>query len=736
MNNKIVNISIVDGNTITQTTELRIDPQGQPVQIDAVQNGKYILARGENGVAPKNVTLERVGEDLHITLDNEEQDEPQLIIRGFYLKLGLVVGVDENGVYHQYTAANASQAMPTETLTPRMDSPQELSDSKESLTSSSDNPNTGSGTSFNWRLLGAAGLAGGIYAYNRAEDKRNKHDDPATPPATPRLKNIDDDIGDKTGSIKSGSSTDDSTPVFTGTGTPGNTVYIMDGGKVIGTSIVGKDGQWTFTPTTALAHGEHIITLIEKDAAGNKSEPTAGFKFNVDLKAPKQPVISDVLDDEKNQQVPQNGMTADNTPTLKGTAEPGASVEVFANGIKIGEAPVDTDGTWTFTPDEALSDGPYSFTSVTVDSAGNRGLQSQPYDLIIQVPDTTAPDKPGSDEIVDDNGQVIAEGTQNDDIVIADSDSDSTEGQNPPVTAPVNDPPVAVATIDSMSKDSGTNRADFVTNNGSAGRLIKGSLSAPLTVDEKIQVSVDGGRTWQDAVLNGDRHWSFVDKNSHHEDWEIQTQVVDSLTHLVGDKCSQYVTLDTSAPDAPATLEVRTDSVTLKFDGHALVDGDSICLSINGQRLDYALTPQDIAGGAATIIVPLTLQPLDTANVEAAIVDAAGNSSQYLSQSGVTLDNGISSIEVIDLTGDNPLKLSQNDALINSATSLFHNSGPAGMELNADKGNTVERQGLSGTEESVGWAVPEPLSVGGVAYDVYRHSGLDGEYWQDKGLLT
>ncbi|WP_446739914.1 Ig-like domain-containing protein, partial [Pseudomonas sp. TH31] len=54
----------------------------------------------------------------------------------------------------------------------------------------------------------------------------------------------------------------------------------------------------------------------------------------------------------------------------------------------MGEAPVNADGTWSFTPNPALADGEYKFTTVAVDEAGNRGLESDPYVLTI---DTSAP---------------------------------------------------------------------------------------------------------------------------------------------------------------------------------------------------------------------------------------------------------------------------------------------------------------------------------------------------------
>ncbi|AZE62698.1 Large repetitive protein [Pseudomonas synxantha] len=53
--------------------ELSSANNGQPVRIKAVQSGKYILAEGTNGVAPENITIKRVGKDLHIALEDRRQ---------------------------------------------------------------------------------------------------------------------------------------------------------------------------------------------------------------------------------------------------------------------------------------------------------------------------------------------------------------------------------------------------------------------------------------------------------------------------------------------------------------------------------------------------------------------------------------------------------------------------------------------------------------------------------------
>ncbi|UQS17578.1 Ig-like domain-containing protein [Pseudomonas sp. HS6] len=423
MNTNAVNVAIVDGKTITQTTELPNDGSGKPVRIKAIADGKYILAEGDKGVAPQNITIKRVGKDLHVALEGTDLNQPQLIIEGFFDAQGQLIGVGEDGAYYEYISSDAEQDHSAPFLIDGMSSPQVLG--SEQMVGFGNGLVTGVGIGWFWpALLGLAGvgLLGAGYAASRDDDS-HKDEVAAALPVTPNLGSSGDNVGDQTGPLVSGEATDDTTPTFNGVGTPGNTIIVYDGDEIIGEAIVGDDGAWTFTPDPALGGGAHEIIFVEEDPQGHQSAPSEGFEFIVDITAPGKSMIVDVLDNAGDQQDPvaQNGFTDDNTPTLRGRAEPGATVEIFANGVKIGEAPVDAAGNWSFSPTQALSDGTYEFSAVAVDAAGNRGLASDPYVLTI---DATAPGKPGEggnggiDSVVDDvepgAGQIANGGYTND----------------------------------------------------------------------------------------------------------------------------------------------------------------------------------------------------------------------------------------------------------------------------------------------------------------------------------
>ncbi|WP_241597886.1 Ig-like domain-containing protein, partial [Rosenbergiella epipactidis] len=63
---------------------------------------------------------------------------------------------------------------------------------------------------------------------------------------------------------------------FSGTSHAGAQITLKDGDKVLGTTTANDQGNWTFTPSVALADGAHNVTATATTAAGSSS-PSAGF---------------------------------------------------------------------------------------------------------------------------------------------------------------------------------------------------------------------------------------------------------------------------------------------------------------------------------------------------------------------------------------------------------------------------------------------------------------------------
>ncbi|HGG8863274.1 TPA: Ig-like domain-containing protein, partial [Enterobacter hormaechei subsp. xiangfangensis] len=226
-----------------------------------------------------------------------------------------------------------------------------------------------------------------------------------------------DDQGPIVGNLRPGNVTDDARPELGGKGKPGSTVTIMDGDDVLGSTVVDPDGNWTFTPEQDLADGDHSLTVISKDPAGN-DVTSPSFDISVDTVAPEKPVVGLATDDVGSSRgdLSSGSITDDANPTFKGSAEPGSRVDIYDNGELIGSTVVDENGGWQFTPTTALPEGEHHITTTATDKAGNTGPESDDFVLIT---DYTAPDasKVAITEVYDDvnTAGVIASGEETDD---------------------------------------------------------------------------------------------------------------------------------------------------------------------------------------------------------------------------------------------------------------------------------------------------------------------------------
>lgn len=100
-------------------------------------------------------------------------------------------------------------------------------------------------------------------------------------PNKPILQTVTDDVGPVKGAIAAGANTDDSKPTLAGIGEAKAVLTIYDNGQPVGTVTVGDNGKWSFNFSQELGLGTHKITLTQTDAAGNISEMSDGFSFNV-----------------------------------------------------------------------------------------------------------------------------------------------------------------------------------------------------------------------------------------------------------------------------------------------------------------------------------------------------------------------------------------------------------------------------------------------------------------------
>ncbi|MGX9870918.1 Ig-like domain-containing protein [Enterobacter mori] len=232
------------------------------------------------------------------------------------------------------------------------------------------------------------------------------------PPQAPTLDTVYDDVAPHADYLQKGDVTNDTTPTLSGSsGVIGGTISIYDNGRLIGTATVGSNGSWSFTPDTALADGNHSFTATVTDGVGRTSEPTGGFGIVVDTKAPDAASDLLVTDNVGAYQGPvvSGDTTDDNTPTLSGKAEPGSTVNIIDNGQVIGSTKVNPDGSWSFTPDQALSNGEHDLTTTVTDPSGNTGPEGSHVVITVDV----VPGKVEITGVTDDVGSVTGSLSQN-----------------------------------------------------------------------------------------------------------------------------------------------------------------------------------------------------------------------------------------------------------------------------------------------------------------------------------
>ncbi|MBK4717109.1 Ig-like domain-containing protein, partial [Tenebrionibacter intestinalis] len=230
-------------------------------------------------------------------------------------------------------------------------------------------------------------------------------------PSVPSIGSIVDNEGPITGGLQKGDVTDDNTPTLSGSAGVGDIVRIYDNGELIGSTKADESGNWSFTPSRPLDEGDHSLSVTAVDSVGMVSDPSGEFDFSVDTQAPAPVKDLTANDNEGDVQGPigSGSTTDDATPTLKGSAEPGSTVNIYDDGKKIGEAAVGEDGTWSWTPDDSLEDGERNITVTVSDPAGN---ESEPSEAIVIVVDTVAPTAQIT-HVVDSVGSVTGNITPN-----------------------------------------------------------------------------------------------------------------------------------------------------------------------------------------------------------------------------------------------------------------------------------------------------------------------------------
>ncbi|EHX0050426.1 non-fimbrial adhesin SiiE, partial [Salmonella enterica] len=189
-------------------------------------------------------------------------------------------------------------------------------------------------------------------------------------------------------------------PQFVGSTAPNATVIIKINGIAVGQAVADSLGNFTFTAPETLTDGTYNLEAEAKTADGSGS---AKLVITIDSVTDK-PTFE--LSPESSVSG-HKGLTPTLTPSIVGTAEENAKVDIYVDNKLVASVDVDKDGNWSYEfKDNELSEGENSIKVVAVDKAGNK---NETTDSIIT--DTIAPEKPTIE--LDDSSD---SGIKNDDI--------------------------------------------------------------------------------------------------------------------------------------------------------------------------------------------------------------------------------------------------------------------------------------------------------------------------------
>jgi hypothetical protein len=175
----------------------------------------------------------------------------------------------------------------------------------------------------------------------------------------------------------------------------------------VGSTTVTAQGTWSLVADIAALHDGEWTLSVTQTTAGGASSP-AVVRLSIDRTA-LAPVISSVDTG--------TGVTAGLlSPVVAGTAEPGATVELFDHGVQLATVVADENGMWT-SPELITARADYSVSARQADRLGNVSPQSSPASGLVGVPTVTASGAPGTVSLFVQNGlvgaqaQVWADGT-------------------------------------------------------------------------------------------------------------------------------------------------------------------------------------------------------------------------------------------------------------------------------------------------------------------------------------
>ena len=202
--------------------------------------------------------------------------------------------------------------------------------------------------------------------------------------------------------------TNDNTPTLVGKATSNATISIFDGegenAPLLGTTTTDNDGNWSYTPNSPLADGDHKFTIEASKVAANGEELKATSTQEITVDTDNSTLsITKISTDDFSDLSHYNTMYDSNkqydfSPTIEGKAEPFAEINLVitkaeviyntfdyswvekpAHVVEKLSAKADAEGNWRAESSvlDTLDTNEYTVQASSVDEAGNKYSEPQ-----------------------------------------------------------------------------------------------------------------------------------------------------------------------------------------------------------------------------------------------------------------------------------------------------------------------------------------------------------------------
>ena len=252
---------------------------------------------------------------------------------------------------------------------------------------------TGTGSITFWTEEESAGeYPIGQYTYNTA-----------LPTASvPIISSVVDDHPGITGVVASGTVSNDSSLLISGSAQAGVLIRIYNGSTQIGSSTADVNGLWSYTASGLQNSETYNFKASATNSGGIESAQTDAWVVSIDNTAPNPPTINSITDNAGSitGMVSTGGVSDDSSLELSGSASTGSLVQIFDGSAHLGSVTA-SEGAWTFIADGLVNGRTYNFRVNASDAYGNTSDYSAPYAVRIDTSAAGANGLPQITSVVD-----------------------------------------------------------------------------------------------------------------------------------------------------------------------------------------------------------------------------------------------------------------------------------------------------------------------------------------------